>query len=305
MESPWATLSKSASPPMGEPVSPAATLHRPAAPLGEPVDPAATMRVAIPESPDVYVTLVSPGVSCEESCTGDFWVRELNREALPVFVRKLDFSAISKQAIGMATGAGAGDILFRGVFGPTEISRAPIAPPTAAVPTFYVHEAWRGLPDVTAPSLELYTDVVTVDGHLVAHMLNSPWGRPIEAVSVTDVTPAWVDGAWITTRVMYHDAIIASRFDGGTLVAGQVFLRLPDVIGPCPLLRWMVPACEGGQVETYAMTDDLCEYATGCAKPGVCPMFVPRCDPGYDLVSWPTQPDACAVFTCEPAFASQ
>ncbi len=252
---------------------------------------------------DVYVRLVSPGVSCEETCTGDFWVQELNRVALPRYVRKLDFSALSKQALGMIGGGGDGEVIFRGEFGPTELVSAPIAPPEKVPSTFFVNEAWRGLPDVTAPLLDPYVTVETFEGQLVAHLLDGPWGRPIKSVSTAGSLPAWVDAAWLTTRIMDHGAIVAGRFDGWTLDAAQVYLRLPDVVGPCMMELFAVHC--GDEVATYTMTDNLCLVFAGCAKPGMCPLLLERCEAGYDRVSWASQPNACQASTCAPAFMSQ
>jgi hypothetical protein len=252
---------------------------------------------------DVYVRLVSPGISCEESCTGDFWLQELNRVALPRYVHKLDFSALSKQALGMVGGGGNGEVVFRGEFSPAEAT-APIAPPAKIATTFFVNEAWRGLPDVTAPPLDPYVTVETFEGQLVAHLLDGPWGRPIKSVSTAGPLPAWVDEAWLQTRIMDHGAIVAGRFDGWTLDAAQVYLRLPDVVGPCPFERFAVH-CDGDEVATYTMSDNLCLVFAGCAKPGLCPLLLARCEAGYDLVSWASQPNACSASTCEPAFISQ
>ena len=52
-------------------------------------------------------------------------------------------------AIQMAAGAGAGELVFRGEFSPG---------------SFFVHEAWRGLPGVAAPPLAVYSAVETFDG---------------------------------------------------------------------------------------------------------------------------------------------
>jgi hypothetical protein len=249
---------------------------------------------------DVYVALVSSGESCEESCPGDFWVRELNGTGPARYVRNLDLSALPQRAIAMAAGSGAGELLFRGEFGSIEED----SPGALAASVFYVHEAWRGLPGVTSPPLDVDTVVETSDGQLVAHILDGPWGQPIKSVSIDGISVPWVDPAWLDTRIMDHGAIVAGRFDGWTLDAAQVYLRLPDVVGPCAVERFAVH-CDAEQVATYTMTDNLCLVFAGCAKPGLCPLVVARCEAGYDLVSWAGQPDGCQASTCEPTFISQ
>jgi len=238
---------------------------------------------------DVYVTLESPDVSCEATCIGEFWLQELNSENPPRNVRALDLSSLSEEAIRMAMGAGAGEIVLRGELGPG---------------TFFASEAWRGLPGVQASPSDVYVTVEATGKHRLALVLDGPLGRPIESLALASVGRPWVDAAWISNRIMEHGAIVAGTFNGWALDADQVFLRLPDVIGPCDRFDF-ASICGADLVATYSLDDGLCPGPTGCAKPGFCPQLKPFCDPGYDLVSTPSQPDACPAFTCEPAFAQQ
>jgi hypothetical protein len=242
----------------------------------------------VPQS-EVYVTLESSDVACEQSCIGTFWLQELNGQSPPRNVRMLDLSGLAPGAIQMAAGAGAGELVFRGEFSPG---------------SFFVHEAWRGLPGVAAPPLAVYSAVETFDGQLVAQLLGGPWGHPIKDVSVDGLARSWVDPDWISGRVMAHGAIVAGTFNGWTLDAAQVFVELPLVVGPCVRLR-LPPPCDEDEVMTYRLDDNLCQVPTGCAKPGFCPELLERCDPGYAPLSVPSQPNACPVMTCEPAFALQ
>jgi hypothetical protein len=72
-------------------------------------------------------------------------------------------------------------------------------------------------------------------------------------------------------------------FDGETLDATQVFVHLPDVVGPCPT---MIIRCEEGAVATYERDANRCMVPTGCVKRGFCPMYMPTCGSGCALKSW-------------------
>jgi hypothetical protein len=101
--------------------------------------------------------------------------------------------------------------------------------------------------------------------------------------------------------VLEHSGLVAGGFNGSTLDAEQIFVRLPDYPGPCP---FFLIRCTTG-TPTFDRDDNLCLLPTGCAVPGTCATVVPGCDPGYQLVSWAAQPDACAAYACDPAFVSQ
>lgn len=240
-------------------------------------------------TPPVFVALESP-FGCEESCAGGFWVRELDHVTAPRWVDKLDISELPRSAVAQAAGAPPGELLLRGTFSGAALR--------IGTETFHALDAWRGLPDVLAPPLDPYLVVLHVDGLLVAHVLDSAWSRVIGSVSVAGAAPPLVDTAWLTGRILEGGAVVAGRFDGWTLEAAQVFLRLPDVAGPCPEFGY---AC-GNETPTFTLGADRCLVPTGCAVRGACPEYIPACDPGYERLSWPSQPDACPAFACMPAW---
>jgi hypothetical protein len=240
----------------------------------------------------VFVALESP-YTCEESCNGGFWVHELNRGTAPRWVSRLDISELGRSAALQATGAAPGELLMRGTFTGSEWRVGP--------DTFHATEAWRGLPDVVAPPLDPYVTVATVDGIIIAHVLDSPWHRAIASVSIASITAPFVDDAWVSSHVVTGGAIVAGRFDGWTLDVAQVYFRLPDEVGPCPEFGYYC----GNEAPTFSLASDRCLMPTGCAVRRLCPEDVPACLPGYDLLSWPTQPAGCSAFACMPAWLQQ
>jgi len=245
-----------------------------------------------------YVTLESPHGSCQNNnplaCFGGSWVREVNRVDGLRLVSRFDVSALAPLALAQATGAGKGELLLRGVFEARE-RKAPGAP-------FFVTEAWRGLPDAQPAPLDRYFATQTINAGQFAELLNDKWVGQFATLSVTDLAPLRVDTDWLMSRVLDHGATVAGRLHGATLEATQVFLRLPDVAGPCPEFRIR---CSGGEVATFDRSVDRCLIPTGCVVPGICPLWIPRCEPGYDLVSWVTQPTGCPAFECDPSFLGQ
>src|SRR6202035_267505 len=129
----------------------------------------------------------------------------------------------------------------------------------------------------------------TLDGGLLVHPVNGEGAHPLDAVSVAGVTARLVDAAWLTARVVSRGALVAGHLAGEALDADQVYLRLPDVVGPCSL---RLLHC-GDDVATFDRDVNRCLVPTGCAVRGFCPQFVPSCDPGYQLVEWPSEPQAC------------
>jgi hypothetical protein len=242
-----------------------------------------------------YVVLESPAPSCEaNACGGGFWVRQLEDGAAPQFVASLDISAVARGAIAQMVGVSAGEVLLLGQFAPDEGRKEESS--------FVVLGAWRGMPGVAPPAVDQYATIGATGSGLVAYGLDGQWRRSIEAVSLTDLGPTLVDTSWLTGRVVGGGAIVAGQLQGTTFDAAQIFVRLPDLVGPCPLFEYFC----GESVATYALGADRCLFATGCAATRhVCPQYLPGCDPEYQRLSWPIQPDGCLAYACMPAFLAQ
>jgi hypothetical protein len=240
----------------------------------------------------VFVTVEAEFDRCEPlaSC-GLAWVREVGTPARRWLVL-LDESGLGSGAVEQMNGAQGGGLVLRGVIGGQDGDDARIR-------TFAVLDAWRGMPDVEARPESAYVRVEMRDGQLVARLLDGERQHPIRSVSVAGAATPWVSTDWLESRVLSRNALVAGSFDGDTLAASQVFVHLPDSWGPCMALAIR---CEPGTVPTYERDANRCLNPTGCAAPRMCPLFVPACDAGYTLVSWPSQPKACLAYACDPSF---
>jgi hypothetical protein len=134
------------------------------------------------------------------------------------------------------------------------------------------------------------------------HWLNFTEAETVQTVSVAQAAAAWVDAAWLRDRVLAHGAIVAGDISGDTLDARQVFLRVPDAVGPCATVT--APACAEGMVPTFDRDDNRCLVPSGCSRPGMCGMFLPVCAPGYTLHTWIGGSPACPAYACDPSFVA-
>jgi hypothetical protein len=243
----------------------------------------------------IYVVVQSDFDACGSlPACGIASIRELNRRARPQLAL-LDESGLTRSAIDQMAGAQDGTLVLRGVLHRDDRDEARVG-------TFVVFDAWRGMPGVEPSPSSAYVRVEMNDGHSFAQFLDEERRHPIGSVSVAAAAPPLVSQAWLESRVLGHHALVAGTFDGETLDATQVFVHLPDVVGPCPLL---IIRCEEGTVATYERDANRCLEPTGCVPRGVCPMYVPMCGSGCTLTSWSSQPSGCPAFACDPSFVDR
>jgi hypothetical protein len=228
-----------------------------------------------------------------------FTVHELNR-GTEVTVADVQLSVADDEVDRLVRSAPDGELVVRGHLDamPTE-TRAPV---------FVVSEAYRGMPGMAVGRGDSFFTVngfdCTSDGcsRLVATWLNLT--EPMEAgtLNLTQAAKPFVDAAWLRERVLAHGALVAATLSGNELVASQVFVRLPDALGPCPTVA--AASCTGSTVPTFAREAGRCLLPTGCSEPGECLMRLPVCEPGYTLHSWMAGSPACPAYACDPSFVS-
>jgi hypothetical protein len=127
-----------------------------------------------------------------------------------------------------------------------------------------------------------------------AYKLNTSWSGLCDAVRIDSIGVPLLDRTWLADRAL-HGAIVAGHMESGTMNASQVFVRLPDPMGPCPDF---VTHCGEGQMPTYTRTARRCLMPSKCVAPAICPLGVPNCAPGYKRVSWTN----ATAYVCDPSF---
>lgn len=277
------------------------------------VEPGAQEEDALSASSRSFVTLRHDQRKCMSPMCGGYFVRDVNRKTAERYVSSLDFahaSDLDPEAVDQVLAAPDGELVLRGKLGPVDAK--------FGTRQFLVYEAYRGMPGHTPAEGDTFYDVSANDpphqclvapcNNLVAHKLNA---TKTTSYTRTDADlGGFIDAAWLQNRVENDDAIVAGTIEDGAVFTGgpeqvlganQVFIRLPERIGPCPALA--IPNCAAsGKVATFTHSPDRCQVFDKCVTPGVCALFLPSCGDGYSLVSWTGGPHACQQHACEPSF---
>jgi len=259
-----------------------------------------------------FVTLRADLRRCAGPLCGGYFVRDVNRRGAERYVSRLDFdTSLPAEVIDDVRSAPASELVLRGHLG-TQETRFHTRP-------FVVSEAFRGMPGVTPredaafyqvharkPPIECF---VAPCPNEIASLLNTSMATEFDRVSVDSAALLWVDKGWLASRVEAHEAVAAGTLGQGAhlpggfeavLDASQVFVRLPERIGPCRASP--TQSCADGTVAVDERTADRCLMQVGCVKPGICPLFEPACAAGYTLSSWASLPNGCPAFACDPTF---
>lgn len=253
-----------------------------------------------------YVTVRHDMRKCISPLCGGYWVADVNRATLrEVYVNGLDFSGsnLSQESIDAALQGDA--VVFHGKLGPAE--------PRFGTRPFLVSAAWRGMPGITRATGESFFRVAesriecftTPCPQLLATRLNAGGSTRVGDVAVSRASLMAVDQTWLANRIVEHGALVAAKLtpsqtDGQVLDASQVYVKLPEQPGPCPLVK--MPGCQGGKVYNETRTEDRCVLPSMCVTPGPCTFFLPMCPDGYTRVQWKGRANACPVVACDPTF---
>jgi len=202
--------------------------------------------------------------------------------------------------------AAIGEVVLRGKLGPKE--------PQFNTRPFIVSEAYRGLPGLSVAADDSYLKLEEVDIQCVRAPCPSMSAKrvnhtPAKLFHVFDI--AALDGGrrlelkWLNQRALQDGAITSGKLvrgadDAVTLEPSNIFLRLPENVGPCPAVR--LGQCPSGEIRTYQRSPDRCVLPAECVVPGACAQFIPSCAEGYTLQSWSGGPYACPVYVCDPSW---
>jgi hypothetical protein len=244
---------------------------------------------------------------------GGYFVKDLNSKTSEVYVSSLLFnnSKLDTDNIDQALAAADGELVLHGKFGAKE--------PKFNTRPYLVAEAYRGLPGVTpiksavfykakdrSPKISCFSAPCP---NLVATKLNTSSKSYFSRLDVKHAAKIMVDESWLINRVQAHDAIVAAKLVNGTLFQGgyekvldirQVYIRLPEIKGPCPLMK--VPPCDP-MVQTFTRSVERCMFFDSCRDQSNCPMVKPAgCADGYTLVKWSANNAMCVEFVCDPSF---
>jgi len=242
---------------------------------------------------------------CIAPLCGGYWVHDLNRVNLnEVYVSGLDFSASGLSDEDQGRIAGGEEVVLRGKLGPKE--------PQFNTRPFIVSEAYRGLPGKPVGAADKFVKIEDVNiqcfrapcPDLGARRVNYTAQTLFHRLDLSDVTGQLVDGRWLRKRAIVDGAITSGTYvrRGEELIfeATNVFLRLPEVAGPCPLFK--LAQCPEGQTWSYTRTADRCIVPVTCVTQKFCAAYVPACAEGYSLQSWASTNGGCSAYACDPTW---
>lgn len=267
---------------------------------------------AVDEMSVSFVTLRADLSTCAAPLCGGYFVHDVNRQRAEQYVSRLDFEAsLPADVIDDVRSAPLGELVLRGHVGRQE-TRSHSRP-------FVVLEAFRGMPGVTPRAGAAFYQVsarkppiaclVAPCPNEIASLLNTNVAGEFDRVAVDRAALSWVDKGWLSSRVAAHGAIVAGMFEEGAhfpggfeqvLDASQVFVRLPEHVGPCPASP--VLTCMARTIAVQERTEDRCITQVACVTPGICPLLAPACPAGYSLTSWTAAPHGCPAYACDPSF---
>lgn len=263
-----------------------------------------------------YVTLRHDDRKCASPLCGGYFVHDVNRATAETYVSGIDLTAanLMPELEDSILAAPAEELVLRGKLGPVESAHKTRA--------FLVSEVYRGMPGMAPADGDVFFATKTHSPAIqcitapcnneVATQLNSTKTTSFTSYKVTDALPNGGDANWLTDRQQTHGAITAGAIVKGTKKAGgyeqvmkatQVYVRLPDVLGPCPKVAQ--PSCASGKVPTFTRSLDRCLVFNTCVKPGICTQFLPACADGYTQSTWSQSSSACKAMACDPSFLSE
>ena len=226
---------------------------------------------------------------CAAPMCGGWWASAVQQDASPIYVTDLDLSRaqLDAQTEQSVRAAPAEELLLRARAGAAD---------KRGFRQLVVKSVWRGMPGVVPAA----KDAVWSMGQKTATDVKSGKSAAVSSVDVRDAARAFVDQDWLSSRVVSHGALAAAHVSSKVLDASQVWIHLPESIGPCA--KPVEQACSGGQVQAYARTADRCLQPLGCVNRGICSMMMPSCADGYVAVTW-TAANGCPATSCDPAWA--
>jgi hypothetical protein len=283
--------------------------------IGEPGEDLAQAEDEISALLPSYVTVRPDLRRCAAPLCGGYFVRDVNNGERVYYVSELVFprTLFDAETIEEALEA-PGDMILRGVLG--------VAEPRFETRPFVVREAFRGMPGHAPRTGDRFFTVeerkrpimclVAPCNNEIAVELNTRVRRDFTRFSVNGAASRWVDREWLASRVDDHGALVAGvfvpgeKFPGGyekVLAAHQIYVRLPDVMGPCPSTP--VAMCPTHEVATFSRSEDRCLVFEGCERlVATCPPLAPVCAEGYTLASWRSEPYGCMDYACDPTFVT-
>jgi len=269
-------------------------------------------------SADNYFLISKDVGVCPSTQCGGFWIQEVNIDQLR-YVRSLNFSTAGDLNSSVVDLSDLSDYILYGHTGNKDKDDTV---------QLFVVQVYRALP-VTTTTTETVNYFKIAKGNppvpcsldtpcnlnYIAQNLSTTQEIYFNSVNNAAAEVGFVDVAWLSFRELLtdlHGALVQGDFglvpmhplDGFAVVLNvtKIYVSLPDPYPACVIEP--PPPCAAGKVPVYKRLDTRCLQVEGCVTPGPCPLFLPGCEAGYTLREWPSAPNGCSSFACDPSFVS-
>jgi hypothetical protein len=140
--------------------------------------------------------------------------------------------------------------------------------------------------------------------NLRASLVNTSKVLSATALSVKRAALPMVQIDWLEGRIFADRALVSANV-GANVDSSQVWIRVPDLAGPCPPApATAIAPCSSGLTQVFTRDANRCIVGAGCLKAGPCPLYLQACSSGYRQVGWPAAPNACSAYACDPEFVA-
>jgi len=262
--------------------------------------------------------LVSPDIrACAAPLCGGYFVRPLSdsSDSSGTYVSSLDFSTSNITADGfqyntsIITNAAPRDLILYGKIGPTEgtfelhkfdVVSAYVAIQSTATPTLSSsHKKKKAVGDYFQVGQLLTASVCkkTKSSACFSSLsLTTEQTESLRKVKI-QISGVFEDTAWFNYLVT-SGSISYGSLKTDSLSVSNIFIQIPQPnCIPTPHAF-----CPDGTVSAFTRQPDRCLTFTGCAQPGICPLFIPACGHGFTIVAIPQLSGGCPAFYCDPDF---
>lgn len=265
-----------------------------------------------PTKVERYYSIRPDPRACPSPACGGWFLGELNAgSAAEQYVSELDFSpsGLEQKQLDLVRQTPPARVILSGALGPAAQNTRELL----------VTAAFLGMPNVT-PSVDTVYSVTVLPldcascPTLRANLLNTQKVESAHTLSVKRAARPFVQVDWLEGRVLGHAALVSAAVSSPPALAAtnvppqrvidasQVWVKLPEVRA-CPAVK-PAPCVNDTLVSTFSRDAERCLMPGACVKPGPCLLYFPACESGYRLVSWPSAPNGCDAFACDPEFVS-
>ncbi|KAK5579937.1 hypothetical protein RB653_009626 [Dictyostelium firmibasis] len=113
-----------------------------------------------------------------------------------------------------------------------------------------------------------------------------------------------LDLKWFNSRLIkehvesiYVGSIVLGTIEANQLSITEIFINIEDPVFPC---KKNTNYCSTLHIPTFSRSSDRCPIFEGCVLRKPCHLAIPSCPKGYKSYSYPSHPNGCLKYYCDP-----